>query len=85
MSGIVSRSACRASFTAPTITAAATGERPTGEGKLYLCAIKDVYSGRIVGYSIDARMTSQLAVDALRNAIARLTEGRTAITIKRYG
>ena len=29
-------------------------EHPTGEGKLYLCAIKDVYSNRIVGYSIDS-------------------------------
>jgi putative transposase len=37
-------------------------EHPTAEGKLYLCAIKDVYSGRIVGYSIDARMTASLAV-----------------------
>jgi putative transposase len=32
-------------------------EHPTAEGKLYLCAIKDVYSNRIVGYSMDARMT----------------------------
>jgi putative transposase len=33
-------------------------EHWTGEGKLYLCAIKDVYSNRIVGYSIDSRMKS---------------------------
>jgi transposase InsO family protein len=45
-------------------------EHPTGEGRLYLCAIKDACSGRIVGYSMDERMTSQLAVSALRNAIA---------------
>jgi putative transposase len=45
-------------------------EHPTAEGKLYLCAIKDVYSNRIVGYSMDARMTAGLAVSALRNAIA---------------
>jgi putative transposase len=45
-------------------------EHPTGEGKLYLCAVKDACSKRIVGYSIDARMTSQLAVNALRNAVA---------------
>lgn len=44
-------------------------EHPTAEGKLYLCAIKDVYSGRIVGYSIDTRMKASLAVAALRNAI----------------
>ncbi len=29
-------------------------EHHTDEGKLYLCAIKDVYSNRIVGYSIDS-------------------------------
>jgi transposase InsO family protein len=44
-------------------------EHPTGQGKLYLCAIKDVYSGRIVGYSIDSRMKASLAVSALRNAV----------------
>jgi putative transposase len=48
-------------------------EHPTAEGKLYLCAIKDVYSGRIVGYSIDSRMKATLAVSALHNAI-RLRE-----------
>jgi transposase InsO family protein len=44
-------------------------EHPTREGKLYLCAIKDVWSNRIVGYSIDGRMTADLAVQALQNAI----------------
>ena len=46
-------------------------EHPTGEGKLYLCAIKDVYSNRIVGYSIDSRMQARLAVNALDNAVLR--------------
>jgi putative transposase len=46
-------------------------EHPTSEGKLYLCAIKDLFSNRIVGYSIDSRMRSSLAVDALRGAVAR--------------
>ncbi|GAA2137927.1 hypothetical protein GCM10009844_05460 [Nocardioides koreensis] len=46
-------------------------EHRTGEGKLYLCAIKDVYSNRIVGYSIDSRMKSRLAVAALENAVVR--------------
>ena len=45
-------------------------EHPTAEGKLYLCAVKDACSKRIVGYSMDARMTSDLAVTALRNAVA---------------
>jgi putative transposase len=46
-------------------------EHPTGEGKVYLCAIKDVFSGRIVGYSISDRMKSSLAVTALNSAVAR--------------
>lgn len=46
-------------------------EHPTGEGKVYLCAIKDVYSGRIVGYSISDRMKARLAVDALASAVQR--------------
>jgi putative transposase len=46
-------------------------EHPTVAGKLYVCAIKDVCSNRIVGYAIDERMTAQLAVTALRAAIAR--------------
>jgi putative transposase len=49
-------------------------EHRTGEGKLYLCAIKDVFSNRIVGYSISDRMKSRLAVDALNNAVARRDE-----------
>lgn len=49
-------------------------EHRTGEGKLYICAVKDVFSGRIVGYSIDSRMKSRLAVTALRNAVARRSE-----------
>lgn len=51
-------------------------EHNTGEGKLYLCAIKDVFSNRIAGYSIDSRMKSRLAVNALENAIAM--RGRVA-------
>ncbi|MGH3582395.1 MAG: IS3 family transposase [Mycobacterium sp.] len=46
-------------------------EHRTAEGKLYLCAVKDVYSGRIVGYSIDSRMKTRLAVAALESAVAR--------------
>lgn len=44
-------------------------EHKTSEGKLYLCAIKDVFSNRIVGYSIDSRMKARLAVDALTMAV----------------
>ena len=49
-------------------------EHRTGEGKLYLCAIKDVFSNRIVGYSIDSRMKSRLATQALNSAVARRGE-----------
>jgi len=46
-------------------------EHPTDQGKLYCCAIKDLFSNRIVGYALDERMTAQLAVTALRTAVAR--------------
>ncbi len=46
-------------------------EHPTGEGKVYLCAVKDEWSNRIVGYSIADRMQSSLAVAALDSAVAR--------------
>ena len=46
-------------------------EHWTDEGKLYLCAIKDVFSGRIVGYSMSDRMKACLAVNALDNAVSR--------------
>lgn len=46
-------------------------EHPTAEGVLYMCAVKDVWSRRIVGYSIADRMTSRLAVNALEMAVDR--------------
>ncbi len=36
-----------------------------------MCAIKDEWSNRIVGYSISDRMKSRIAVDALAMAVAR--------------
>src|SRR5438105_2524141 len=44
-------------------------EHRTGEGKLYLCAIKDVFSNRIVGWAIDERMKARLVVAALETAV----------------
>ncbi|MEU7769648.1 DDE-type integrase/transposase/recombinase [Nocardia sp. NPDC049190] len=49
-------------------------EHHTGEGKLYICAVIDVYSNRIVGYSIDSRVKSALAVRALDNVVSRRGE-----------
>lgn len=42
---------------------------PTGEGWLYLATTLDLYSRRIVGWSMSERMTSQLVIDALTMAI----------------
>lgn len=44
-------------------------EHWTDEGKLYMCAVKDVYGNKIVGYSIGPRMKARLAVQALENAV----------------
>jgi len=46
-------------------------EHWTDEGKLYCCAIKDLFSNRIVGYSIDSRMKARLVVAAIEMAVAR--------------
>ncbi len=54
-------------------------EHRTDEGKLYLCAIKDLYSNRIVGYSIDSRMKASLAMSALRNAVEQRTPSGTIV------
>jgi transposase InsO family protein len=54
-------------------------EHPTAEGKLYACAIKDVFSNRIVGYALGPRMTAKLATAALRSAIARRQPDRIVI------
>lgn len=45
-------------------------EHPTSDGKLYLCSLMDACSLRLIGYSIGERMTADLAVSALRNAIS---------------
>ncbi len=46
-------------------------EHRTKEGKLYVCAIKDVFSNRIVGWAIDERMKARLVVAAIEMAAAR--------------
>ena len=61
-------------FTAPavnTLWLTDITEHRSVQGKVYLCAIKDLHSNRIIGYSIDERMTAGLAVAALRSAVAR--------------
>lgn len=41
----------------------------TEEGCLYLAAVMDLYSRKIVGWAISERMTKQLVIDALQMAI----------------
>ncbi len=60
-------------------------EHPTAEGKLYLCAIKDGCSQRIVGYAIGSHMTARLATTALRVALARRRPGRVVIVHSERG
>lgn len=44
---------------------------PTREGWLYLAVVEDLFSRMIVGWSMDATMTSRLVVDALGMAVKR--------------
>jgi transposase InsO family protein len=44
---------------------------PTREGWLYLAVVEDLFSRMVVGWSMDARMTSRLVVDALEMAVRR--------------
>jgi len=44
-------------------------EHPTGEGKLYLAAVMDVFSKRIVGYAMGESMTAPLPSKALSRAV----------------
>jgi transposase InsO family protein len=48
---------------------------PTREGWLYLAVVEDLFSRRVVGWSMDATMTSRLVVDALEMALARRLQG----------
>lgn len=48
---------------------------PTAEGWLYLAAILDLYSRRIVGWAMSDRMTSALTVSALNMAIQQRQPG----------
>ena len=68
----------RRDFTAPAVNRlwpTDITEHPTtwiaNEGKLYLCAVTDIFSGRIVGYSISDQMRARFAVDAIAGAVAR--------------
>ena len=46
-------------------------EHPTGEGKLYVCVVKDMWSQRVIGWAISDRMKAGLVVAAINTAAAR--------------
>ena len=48
---------------------------PTREGWLYLAAILDLYTRRIVGWAMSERMTAALTIDALKMAICQRRPG----------
>jgi putative transposase len=48
---------------------------PTREGWLYLAAVEDLYSRRVVGWSMADHMESRLVVDALEMAVQRRLPG----------
>jgi putative transposase len=53
---------------------------PTREGWLYLAAVEDLHSRRIVGWSMGERIDSRLVVEALEMAISLLLPGAGLVT-----
>ena len=51
----------------------------SGEGWLYLCNVKDIVSGEILGQAMNDRMTKELVIKAFLNAHARHNIPRGAI------
>jgi len=48
---------------------------PTGQGWLYLAGVMDLYSRRIVGWSMGTHLKRQLVIDALTMAVGRRRPG----------
>ena len=51
----------------------------TKEGWLYLAAVMDLCSGKIVGWAMDKQMTQKLLIDALKQAVGRARPPRGVI------
>lgn len=54
-------------------------KHPTREGKVYCCAVIDVYSREIVGWAIDMRQTTDLVLNALDMAVEARQPVKTVI------
>ena len=52
---------------------------PTREGWLYLAVVEDLYSRKVVGWSMAASMESRLVVDALLMAVKRRLPGESLV------
>lgn len=57
----------------------------TGEGWLYLAAVQDLFSRRIVGWSMDRHMRSELVVDALQMAVRQRRPAKGTIHHSDHG
>ncbi len=44
---------------------------PTDEGWLYLAAIEDLFTRKVVGWALDSRMTKKLTLDAIEQSLKR--------------
>ena len=51
----------------------------TGEGWLYLAAVMDLCTGKVVGWAMGARMTADLVCDALKQAVLRQEPSRAVV------
>ena len=54
-------------------------EHPTREGKLYCAVVLDVFSRRVVGWSIDSAPTAALVTNALGMAIQQRQPGKGTV------
>ena len=52
---------------------------PTDEGWLYLCTFVDLFSRRVVGWAVSDTIDRQLAIKALRNAVANRHPGERLV------
>jgi putative transposase len=57
----------------------------TGEGWLYLAAVQDLYSRRIVGWAMAPHMRQELVIDALRMAVKARRPGKGTIHPSDHG
>jgi transposase InsO family protein len=60
-------------------------EHPTSEGKLYCCAVLDMYSRKVVGWAIDRRCEASLVINAIEEAGANRTTSPATVIHSDHG